>query len=212
VEVLIRHRVRLRFRKTGDLRWISHRDLVRTLERWFRRAGLELGMTEGFHPKPRMSFPAALAVGIAGLEEVMELELSAERTADDIRRALGPLAPPGLEITSAEVLAPGTPKVQVRRATYELPVPRDRHEAARRAIAALLASDAHLVRREQRAAPVDLRPMLDEIALVDDTLRFRVRVAPEGTARPREVLAAIGLEDLEHEGLYLTRTHVEIGP
>lgn len=209
---LVRHRLRLRFRKAGDLRWISHRDLVRTLERWFRRAGLELSMTEGFHPKPRMSFPAALAVGVAGLDEVMELELAAERTAEDVRRTLGPLAPPGLEITAAEVLAPGTPKVQVRRATYEFPVPRERQDAARQAIAALLAADAHLVRREQRAAPVDLRPMLDEVALVDDTLRFRVWVSPEGTARPREVLAAVGLEDLEREGLFLTRTQVEIGP
>lgn len=209
---LIRHRLRLRFRKAGDLRWISHRDLVRTLERWFRRAGLELSMTEGFHPKPRMSFPSALAVGVAGLDEVMELELAAERSADDVRQALAPWTPPGLEITAAEVLATGTPKVRVRRATYEFPVPPDRRDAARRAIAIFLAADAHLVRREQRAAPVDLRPMLDEIALVDDTLRFRVWVAPEGTARPREVLAAVGLEDLEQEGLYLTRTHVEIGP
>ncbi len=79
---MIRQRVRIRFRKEDDLRLISHRDLVRTLERLFRRAELPLGMSEGFHPKPRMSFPSALAVGIAGTDEVMELELSQQRTAD----------------------------------------------------------------------------------------------------------------------------------
>ena len=68
-------RLRIRFRKEGDLRWISHRDLVRTVERLCRRAELALRMSEGFHPKPKMSFPSALALGIEGRGEVMELEL-----------------------------------------------------------------------------------------------------------------------------------------
>ena len=76
---MVRHRVRIRFCKQGDLRWIGHRDLMRCMERLFRRAALPLGMSQGFHPKPRMSFPAALAVGIAAMDEVMELEL-AEQT------------------------------------------------------------------------------------------------------------------------------------
>ena len=49
---------------------------MRSLERLFRRAGLSLGMSEGYRPKPRMNFPLALAVGIEGRREVMELELN----------------------------------------------------------------------------------------------------------------------------------------
>src|SRR5687768_9350816 len=101
----IRQRIRIRFRKEGDLRLISHRDLLRTLERLFRRAELPLGMSEGFHPKPRMSFPSALAVGIAGADEVMELELSQERTAEELLAVLTPHLPPGLAINSLEVMA-----------------------------------------------------------------------------------------------------------
>ena len=80
-----RHRVRIWFRKAGDLRFISHRDLVRTWERIFRRAELQLSRSEGFHPKPRMSFPAALAVGIAGTHELVEIELVASRAAESMR-------------------------------------------------------------------------------------------------------------------------------
>ncbi len=63
------------------MRLIGHRDLARAIERTFRRAGLRLGMSQGFHPKPRMSFPSALAVGIAGVDEVMEVEWAEEYTA-----------------------------------------------------------------------------------------------------------------------------------
>jgi len=47
---------RIRFRKVGDLRLLSHHDLMRTFERMLRRAGLPFRSTEGFHPKPRMVF------------------------------------------------------------------------------------------------------------------------------------------------------------
>jgi len=76
VLMMNRVRVRVRFRKRDDLRWISHHDLARTFERWLRRAGLPLRRSAGFHPKPKLSFPSALALGIAALDEVMEFELS----------------------------------------------------------------------------------------------------------------------------------------
>jgi radical SAM-linked protein len=207
---MARHRIRLRFRKVDDLRWISHKDLVRAMERWFRRAGLELSMSEGFHPKPRMSFPSALAVGVAGLDEVMELELAAEYSPDDLVSRLAPLAPPGLRIVRIEALVPGTSKVQVKRATYEIPVPASRRVAAQAAIKELLSCSTHVVHRPQNDARVDVRPMLDRVELTDGTLRFSVHVTGEGTARPREILTALGLDDLEREGLLLTRTRLEI--
>ena len=68
-------RLRIRFTKCGDVRWISHRDLARVWERLLRRAGLQLAFSQGFHPKPRISFPSALALGIEALDEVVELEV-----------------------------------------------------------------------------------------------------------------------------------------
>lgn len=209
---MVRHRVRLRFRKEGDLRWISHRDLARTLERMFRRAGLPLSMSEGFHPKPRISFPLALAVGIAGLDEVLELELTEERSAEDVLDTLRSAAPPGLCFTSAEVMPPGTRKTQVRRVTYEVPLPAERRSAAHSAAVALLAEATHPVERETSRHPVDLRSYVESLAVVDGTLRFDVKVTGEGSARPREVLEAVGLTDLEQHGLCLTRTRVEVAP
>src|SRR5262245_66178950 len=98
----LRKRVRIRFTKQDDLRWISHRDLVRVWERLFRRAGVAMSMTEGFHPKPRMNFPSALAVGIAGLEELVEVDLAEEHTAESLRAMIEPQLPPGMTVGAIE--------------------------------------------------------------------------------------------------------------
>lgn len=206
----LRRRIRLRFHKTGDARQISHLDLVRTMERLFRRARLQLGMSEGFHPKPRMSFPLALAVGIEGLDEVMELELNEERPAEQLLSDLRRHAPTGLEIVSVEPLAEGSPKPQVARVRLEMCVPAERQAAARENIARLMAETSHLVDRGPEHNAIDLRPYLEELTLDDGTLRMQLRVTRQGTGRPREVLVALELEDLELQGYHLTRTAVEL--
>ena len=209
---MVRQRVRIRFAKQGDLRLISHKDLLRAMERLFRRAGLSLSMSEGFHPKPRMSFPSALAVGIAGDDEVMELELSEATTAQAVREALEPHLPPGLAIKHAEVMPEGVRKAAVRSATFEVRLPAEQAAAAERGIKALLAKESCLVEREEGKRPVDLRPYIEELSLAGDTLRMRLAVTPLGSARPREVLMALGLTEVESLGFQLARTAVELAP
>ncbi|MDQ7779636.1 MAG: TIGR03936 family radical SAM-associated protein, partial [Planctomycetota bacterium] len=54
----------MRLAKTGKLRFISHHDLMRTIERAVRRSGIPVECSEGFNPRPRISYPTALALGI----------------------------------------------------------------------------------------------------------------------------------------------------
>ena len=209
---MLRQRVRIRFGKQDDLRWLSHRDLIRAWERLLRRAAVPLGMSEGFHPKPRMNFPSALAVGIAGLDEMVEIELSAPWSAEQLREALEPHLPPGLALGQIEVTPPERGKAQAVEVAFETPVPPERQAAAAERVAWLLAQPSHAIQREGRSTPLDLRPLISELSLADGVLQLRLRVDREGSARPREVLAALGLADLETEGCTLTRTHVEIVP
>ena len=66
-----RAKFRIRFRKSGELRWLSHHDLMDCVERMLRRAALPYRSTQGFHPKPRMVFALSLALGIVGCAEVL---------------------------------------------------------------------------------------------------------------------------------------------
>ncbi len=68
--------IRLKFRKTGNLQYISHLDLVRTMHKVIVRADLPLWYTEGFNPKPKMIFAAPLSIGTESLAEFLDLRLT----------------------------------------------------------------------------------------------------------------------------------------
>jgi radical SAM-linked protein len=207
---MVRQRVRIRFTKQGDLRLVGHRDLVRSMERVFRRAGLRLGMSQGFHPKPRMSFPSALAVGIEGLNEVMELELAETDSPDAIKRRLADHSLSGLDFRSVELLPPGTRKAQLQSTVYQVPIPPPRRLEANRRVARLLAQATCPITRPNRPDPIDLRRFLQELTLRDGLLTMRLSTSRTTSAGPRDVLQALGLDDLEEQGVHLTRTAVEI--
>ena len=207
---MIRLRVRIRFCKEGDLRWISHRDLMRTFERLFRRAGCVLAMSQGYHPHPRMSFPLALSVGIRGAEEVMEVQLAEQVDSADLVRRLAAHAPPGLLFTGASVLQDGQPKARVEYVQYEIPVPSDRHAPLSNAIEQLMSKPSYPVERAGHKGPLDLLANLQELRLTDGRLRMRMQIIATRSAGPRDLLQALGMSDLEGEGHTLVRTAVEI--
>ncbi|QGJ72021.1 Radical SAM-linked protein [Planctomycetales bacterium 10988] len=205
-----RQRVRIRFRKEGDLRLISHRDLMRSMDRLFRRAEIQLAMSQGFRPKPKISFPLALAVGVAGRDEVMELELADTWEDEQLARTLEKHAPPGLEFTSVETIAPQEAKAQVVRVTYEIDASSIPQAELQAAIERFLKESEYWIVREDNQKKVDLRAPVQSLGLEDSMLKMIFKVSRQGTARPREILAAIGLDSLEQTGIFLTRTEVEL--
>lgn len=192
---------------------IGHRDLARAWERVFRRAGVDVRMSEGFHPKPRLSFPLALAMGVTGLDEVLEAELTEAHRPDELLAALAPRLVDGLSIKSIETVSAEGRASGVERVVYELPIPDDR----RAALVERLARWPEAAQTERSRGPdqdarkpIDLAALVEQIELCQDVLRLEVRVSGEGTARPRELLAALGLDDLEQRGIVLARTAVEL--
>jgi radical SAM family uncharacterized protein/radical SAM-linked protein len=105
-----RLRARLTYAKTGDARWLSHRNVMDLLERALRASGFPVRFTEGFNPHVRVSMGPALPLGAEALAEPFDLELHAPVELGLVSRA-NRLLPEGLEITSCEPLADGTPSL-----------------------------------------------------------------------------------------------------
>ena len=202
--------MRIRFGKQDDLRWIGHRDLLRVMERLFRRAKLKLSMTEGFHPKPRMNFPSALAVGIASDQEVMELELAEETVAAELLATLNEHTVPGLTFHSVDTVPTGVKKAQVESVVFEFPVPEGHRDRTAAAITEFLAESSHLVDRVKRSEPVDVRRDVERLELTEEGLQMQLRTTHDASVRPRDVLEVLGLVELEHEGYLLKRTAVNL--
>jgi radical SAM-linked protein len=157
-----------------------------------------------------MSFPSALPLGVEGPDEVMDLELAEDRTGPDLRACLEGCAPPGLTIRQIDFLPEGTRKPQILCTEYALPVPAHRQAALAQRIADLTATSSYLIQRREGRVPIDLRSQLERLELVDGMLHMRLKVSREGSLRARDVLAALGLGDIDEEGAHLTRTRVEL--
>ncbi|MFQ5861590.1 MAG: TIGR03936 family radical SAM-associated protein [Candidatus Brocadiales bacterium] len=187
-------RVRLRFQKTGVLRLISHHDLMRLFERAIRRANIPIWMSQGFNPRPKMSFPTALALGIEGIDEIIELELSQWMAPGKLQECLKAQLPPGLVITSAEPITPRSPS-RVDELVYQIEVDLPK-EITQEKVDEFLAEKKFQISREKKGGKklFNLRSSIVSITLEDNVLLLKLKPTKEGTARPDEVLKALGLK------------------
>ena len=202
-------RLRIRFSKEGDLRLISHRDLLRLMERLFRRADIPLAMSQGFHPRAKMSLLAALALGIEGRDEVMEIQLSQPMTAAEVHARLSSTAPAGMQFHSVTHLPEGTPKTRIKSATYTVLIPPERIAPVQAAIARLQSKSEPLAAGAESHDAQDPTADLEELRLDGEVLTMRLRQNQQGGMRPRDVLALVDAADLGASGFPFTRTHVE---
>ncbi len=205
-------KVRLRFAKRGDLRMVSHHDLMRCLERALRRAEVPMALSQGFNPRPKVVFPLALALGIEGRREVVEVELSEPMEPAELLRRLADQSPPGLDWLEAEALGPGR-AAQAGAVRYLLEIPADRRDVARQALSTFLAAASwpYSRHRPDRTVEADLRPFVLGADLdAAGILHLRLKMTPNGSARPEEVVEALGLRDLLGCGAVLARTDVEL--
>ncbi len=107
-------RYRLRYHKTMPMSLRGHLDMVRVLPRIFRRAGLSLFYTQGFSPRPLLSFGPALALGTQSVAEYLDFALTEDREEADLLNLLCGAAEEGLEFTALRKLSPSEPALTKR--------------------------------------------------------------------------------------------------
>ncbi len=101
--------LRFRFEKRGRAAYLSHLDVMRTFQRAFIRAGIQLRHSEGFNPHPKMSIAAPLQLGCESVCEV--LDVSILDAPADLPAALNPVLPEGLRVLSADAPVLGVGKI-----------------------------------------------------------------------------------------------------
>jgi len=198
-------RLRLVFRKEAEVKYISHLDLMRAWERALRRAAVPLAYSQGFNPRPRLFFAAALPVGFTGRAEMLDVLLEQRMGLHDFTARLRAQLPVGLWLENVNEVPMALPPLpgQVLAAEYEVMVETEgTADEIKTRLAGLLAMGS-LPRYRQRPGQeraYDLRPLIQELWFVGwranlAAIGMRLQADPQGTGRPDEVMAALGLAD-----------------
>jgi radical SAM-linked protein len=196
-------RVRLRFSKLGKVRWTSHRDVARMWERAFRRASVPLALSEGFSPRPKVSFGLALSTGHESLGEYLDVELAPGTTLDldELPDRLTPALPVGLDVQAAVALDGRVTSLQqeVIRCSWRIEVPDVDPATAEAAVAAALAAPSLVTTRTRKGTDVvdDVRPAILHLAVAGpsavapgSTLDADLATQPR-SLRPAEMISAV---------------------
>lgn len=195
-------RLRLIFGKMGPTRFIGHLDLARTLERSLNRAQIPLAYTQGFNPRPRLQFAAALPLGFTSDCEIADFWLLEHVDPIIARQHLESTMAPGIvihDLIDVDVDS-GAIQNQIRAALYQvwLRDPFDPYVLHTR-ISKLLAKKS--IMRERRGKDYDLRPLIFKLICQETEtdhmmLMMELSLLPGKTGRPDEVLRALDIDPL----------------
>lgn len=192
-------RIRITFSKTDSLRYIGHLDLFRSWERTFRRSGLPLAYSRGFHPQPRLNLACALPLGFTSECEMLDAWLDCVIPLQQIRQTIEAVLPPGLLIHAMDIIDIHAPalQTQVISAVYVITflddIPNFDTNLHR------ISTSEHLPRQRHKKS-YDLRPLIEQMSLIPNDksghrrLSLQLSARESATGRPEELLDEMGIE------------------
>jgi len=195
-------RLRLRFCRGEEIKFISHLDIIRLWQRALNRAGIPLAYSEGFNPHPRMSLAAPLAIGVTSEAELMDIFCTKWISPHWFTTAISRQLPPGIKVLQVYPIALSQPSLQaqVRYAEYRVEVESEMElKDIESGLSSLLLLE-HLPWQHQRDTGIrsyDLRSLIDDLWLIAwhrpyCTIGMRLRCDSSGSGRPEQVTAALG--------------------
>lgn len=194
-------KIRSEITKGEAIRFISHLDYARAVERALRRAKLPVAYSEGFNPHMKMAFASALSVGVVSHAEYLDVELTQEMAATDFAAALSPQFPAGIGFVRAKAITPRHQSLMavVNLATYRISwdkaTPNADWELAvaefNKAVAVPFVKENPKGRRE-----IDIKEYLAKPALLTregefPVLELAIRITPTGSVKPAEVVEVL---------------------
>ncbi len=210
-------KLRIKFKKIGKLQYISHLDLVRTMNKIIVRSGLPIWYTEGFNPKPKMVFAAPLSIGTESYTEFMDVRLVSEVDLNEVKEVLNTNMTEEMQVT--EVYYPNSKFTDMRWLAYTIKI---KTEGANEALAArcdeILNADKIEVLKHTKSGEqtVDIRPLVKSSSAVLDGGCIRISAVlssdPSSFLNPEYVIKALrsgaGIlsdPDLTKEGYSIVR-------
>jgi radical SAM-linked protein len=200
--------VRLRYEKANEVRFLSHLDTMRELERNLRRASVPILYSEGFSPRPKISASPPLPLGWTSAAEWIDVEVAGdwpECRLTELLNDLNTKTARGIRFLQAAAMPKKVVSltVGIATSTYVARFPSPPFETSlgelTESAAEFMAREAVTITRrgKRRSSEIDIRPMVHEFAVVsEDEVVLRLTTVDGKTVRPTEVLrVALGLQE-----------------
>lgn len=198
----LRYRALLTYRVVEDLRYLSHHDELRMLNRALVRAAWPVAYSQGFNPLPRVSIVLPRKVGTAADVQVAVVDLAQAASASDLFGRLRAALPALCDLRSV-ALTTVRQMPHAQRMIYRVPLAPTDAALAAQGRDGFLATVRHVVSRSHRPGKptqtLDIRPFVADVRLVDDGLEMDLRIVNQRSARPTEVLTALGIDAAAYE-------------
>lgn len=197
----------IKFKLRGPLRFLSHAEMLRVLQRTCVRAGINVLYSQGFNPRPKISLPLPRPVGVESDEELLCLRVAADQDQlratnykSQVKIELSEQLPEGCELISVSTAQAGK-SLQPRLATYVFEVLLEYlNEGLRTRIEHLLASESLSIQRQtdrknSKLKNVDVRKFLKSIKLDNRSIIVECNISSAGSIRMEEILRLLELDE-----------------
>ena len=195
-------RLRIRFCRGEEIKFISHLDIIRLWQRVLHRAEIPLAYSEGFNPHPRISLAVPLAIGVTSEAELMDIFCTKWVSPHWFTAAISQQLTPGIKLLQTYLIEQNQPSLQsqIRYTEYKVKVETKKEPGEIESGISSLLSTEHLPWQHQRDTGMrtyDLRALIDNLWLIEHyrsycTIGMRVRCDNSGSGRPEQVAAALG--------------------
>ena len=208
-------RFRLRYGKAAMMKFLGHQDLIRLFHRMFRRTGIKLDYSKGFHPHPKLRFSPPLALGIESIAEYLDFDvINSNLDVENIFQALLEHLPGGIQpLELTEVSLNDSPvSAKIQRVTYDVGClnPLTADEIMRK-VEEFRQSPCFEVSvlTKGKSRTRDLKEWVEELILSDRGFTMALRSGPSGSVHPLNAAAAIlGLDRDEVKHMKIVKTSV----
>jgi radical SAM-linked protein len=200
-------RIRIKYSRTGRIRFLSHLDFMNLFHRAAVRTGVPIAYSQGFNPHPRIAFGPALSVGMESGAEYLDMEtdpfVDLLRAVKDLNKTL----PEGIRVLEARVVPKKAPSLSgsISRFVYETEVPAVHTEGLEETVGNFLSKASVLITRDGKQK--DIRPGIESIALkrTDGTVFTEIILHDSEQVKPRVQDVVEQLFDITHDQALLLR-------
>ncbi len=187
-------KVRLKFSKTGALKFIGHLDLMRTFQKIFRQAELPLAYSEGFNPHQIFSIAAPLSVGVTSDGEYLDMKLVQNMDTQIIVDHINSCCPNGLKIEAAVIIDDREPSAMASVSAAKYSVIQEECVLTKENIAEFALQDNIIIKKKNKKGVIkdfNIKPGIYSLVVEENKIIMTLATGSTFNVKPDAIFSAL---------------------